>query len=106
MANNIREVQEGLQHIGEDERIAYSLGTTNVGGSPTAVSVVAWRERDWSEITGTIFPVSAPTVVGDDIVLSPFVASPTYLDEVIRVEVAFTADGNELEHFFRVQVDR
>lgn len=102
---SLREVQEGLQVIGEEERVVFTLDTDLVGGSPSAVEVVATLTRDWSDITDEIFPVNSPTAASDVITLSPFVASADYKGETIRVQVKFTSQGNVLEHFFRVRVD-
>lgn len=100
---SIREVVEGLQIQGEDETIVYSLSTTNVGGSPSSVSVVVKKESDNSNVTATVMPSGSHSVASDVITLKPLTALT--VGEVYRVEVAFTSAGNNLEHYFRVKCE-
>lgn len=106
MAGDIREAREGLQYVGEDELVTFAFTTTPVGSDPTAVSVAAKLESDWSDVTETVFPVNEPAVVGDVITLSPLVTGAALRGKTIRIEIAFSAGGNSLEHFVRVRVRR
>lgn len=98
-----REVEQGSQRQGEDERIAYTITTTNWGSSPlTDISVVAKDTSDDSDVTSTVFPVNSPSENGSDVIsislMRAITAGTTY-----RVEVKFTSGGSIFEaHFFVV----
>lgn len=100
---SIREVMEGLQTQGADEKITYTLDTTNVGGGPAVSAVVVWKESDSTDVTATTMPAGSHSVSGAVITLKPLTALTA--GQVYRVEVKFTSSGNTLEHYFRVYCD-
>lgn len=97
-----REVAQGTQVQGTDERIAYSLTTTPWGSAPTAVAAVVYDVTGGgrTDVTSTVMPINGPGVAGDVITLSllrNLTAGSTY-----RVEVTFTSGGNVFEPYFYV----
>lgn len=98
---SIREVEEGLQLQGVDERISYALDVANVESSPSSVSAVVKDEAGWTDVTSTLMPTNSPSVNGSVITLSPLRDGTA--DHVYRVEVKYTASGNVIENYFRVR---
>jgi hypothetical protein len=102
----LRGVFQGTQTQGVDERIAYTITTTNWGSTPTSVSVVVYDVTGGARtnVTATVMPTNAPGVVGDVITLSLLRALTA--DHTYRVEVQFTASGNLFECFFLVRAEQ
>lgn len=99
-----REVVEGSQKQGVDEKVAYSITTTPWGAAPTNVSVVVKDMRDSNTVvTATVMPTGSVSVVGDVITL-PLLQALTR-GHVYRVEVIFTAGGNTFEPYFIIQAE-
>ncbi len=99
---DIREVAEGRQYQGEDEIVVYTVDVTNVGSSPTAVSVAVFdTSQEELDVTATAMPVNSPAVVANVITLSPLRA--LVAPHIYRVEIKFTVGGNVLEHYFTVK---
>lgn len=102
-----REVTQGTQTQGVDERIAYTLTTTPWGSTPSSVAVVVYDVTSGlasrTLVTATVMPTNSPAVVGDVITLS-LLRSLT-AGHVYRVEVAFVADGNTFETYFNVRAE-
>ncbi|MFQ5435377.1 MAG: hypothetical protein ACE5FD_10920 [Anaerolineae bacterium] len=97
-----REVTEGLQYQGEDEKIAYTISTTPWGSSPTSISaVVKDVSNAATDVTGTVMPTGSPSAAGDVITL-PLLQALTAA-HLYRVEVKFTCSGNTFEAWFYVQ---
>ncbi len=100
MASSIaREVWEGAQFQGVDEKIAYTLDVSRLGTPSSPVIVV--KDEAGDDVTTAVMPVNVPTLQGDRILLSPLyglTAGVRY-----RVEVKYTIDGNVLESYFYVQ---
>jgi len=98
---NILECPESPLYQTADERIAYSITTTNWASSPTSPSVKCYDETmDDSDVTATVFPSNAPSPSGDVITLSLLRALTK--GHTYRVEVQFTVSSNVYECFFRV----
>ena len=100
-----REIREGIQYIGEDEEIVYSLTTTNWGSTPTSPSVAIYSlsgDNYTDESTGVL--TGSASVVGDVITL-PKIAGLTAGVEY-RVEVQFTISGNVFEAYARLLCER
>jgi hypothetical protein len=100
-----REVKQGRQSQGADERIAYTLTTTPWGSTPTGISVKAFDVTGGKrvDVTATVFPANAPTAAGDVITLSLLRAlTPGH---AYRIEVQFTTGGNLEEPYFFVDCD-
>lgn len=85
-----REVVEGPQIQGEDEKITYTITTTPWGSSPTDVSMVV-KDKDGTDVTSTVTSGSI-SVAGDVITLKP-IDSLTTTGTRYRVEVQFTCGG-------------
>ncbi len=96
-----RQVLEGKQVQGEDEKIIYSLTTTPWGANPTNVSVVV-KTRQGAIVTPTVMSGS-PTVAGDTISL-PLLQALT-AGQLYRIEIKFTSQGNTFEPYFYVQAE-
>ena len=95
------QVIEGIQEQSTNEEIAYAINTTPWGGSPSGPSAVAYDVDSGMDVTATVFPVNAPSVLGDVITLSKLkllVKGKTY-----RIEVLFTQGTNILECYLLVK---
>lgn len=109
MPNHL-EVSEGLQFQGPDERIVYTVTTTNWVSSPTSPTVVAYDEDGMVDVTSTggatgsgVFPANTPSAAGDEITLSllrDLIVRHTY-----RIEVKFTVSTTIYECYFRVKCE-
>lgn len=100
-----REVAEGEQEVGEDERIAFVIDTANWGGTPTSPAVVVKDvTAGWEDVTSTVMPSGSASVDADDITL-PLLRDLTKNHEY-RVEVKFTITGNLCEAFIKVPCRR
>ena len=105
---SILEVVEGLREQGSDERLAYSITTTEWGSSPTSPTVVAYDESGYTDVTSTggstgsgVYPSGSPSGSGDKILL------PLLRDlqpgHTYRIEIKFTIGSNVWEGHFRVK---
>lgn len=100
-----REVVQGRQIQGEDEKIAYKITTTPWASSPASPTVVVKDVRaDYADVTSTVMPSGSPAVAGDVITL-PLLQLLT-AGRVYRVEVKFTSGGNTFEPYFEVLAQR
>lgn len=92
-----REVVEGPQHQGEDERIIWSVDISTWGSSPSNVSVVV-KDEGGTDVTATkatgLPVVASPTIINTPVIHS-LSAGTQY-----RVEVKFTAGGQTFECYF------
>ena len=86
-----REVLEGVQTQGADEKITYTITTTNWAASPTEVSQVV-KDAEGNDVSSTVTSGST-SVTGNVITLKPI--SGLAAGERYRVEVQFTASGGE-----------
>lgn len=102
-----REVIQGTQKQGVDERVAYTITTTNWGSTPTSpvvrVDDITTGFSSGTNVTTTVMPTNSPTVSGDIITLSLLRALT--LSHTYRVEVQFTSAGNLFETYFIVQAE-
>jgi hypothetical protein len=91
---------------GVDERVIYTVTTTEWASTPTSPSVVVYDVTGTARtnVTSTVMPVNSPTVLGDVITLSLLRALTA--DHTYRVEVQFTASGNLFECFFLVRAEQ
>jgi len=99
----IHEVSQGLQYQGADERLVYTITTTNWESAPTSPTVVAYDENGHTDVTTTVFPSNSASASGDVITLDllrALTAGHTY-----RIEVKFTVSSNIWECFFRVKCE-
>ncbi len=98
-----REVQQGTQLQGVDEKIAYTITTTPWGSSPTNVSVVVKdASNNNTDVTSSV--TSGSTTVSGDIITLLFIQMLTTL-HIYRVEVKFTSDNNIFEPYFFIKAE-
>ncbi len=86
---SIREVNQGLQTQGEDEKITYTIDTSNWASSPASESMVV-KNAAGTDVTSTV-TTGSTSVSGDVITLKPI--SGLTADTRYKVEVKFTAGG-------------
>lgn len=101
----IREVKEGIQRQGVDEKIAYKITTTPWAASPTSVVVKAYDitvDGVRTDATSTVLSGSAS--VNGDVITLPLLQALTY-GKTYRVEVQFTVAGNLFETYFIVKAE-
>ena len=98
-----REVLEGQQKQGADEKIPYRVTTTPWGSSPSSVVVKCF------DITSTRTDVTATNLSGSasvdgDVITCPILQTLT-AGNTYRVDVLFVAGGVTFEPFFIVQAE-
>jgi len=99
-----REVIEGTQLQGEDERIAYTINTAPWGGTPSGVAVVAKdKSANYAVVTGTVLSGSAS--VNGDVITCPVLGS-LVRGHSYRIEVFFVSGGQILEPYFNVKCEQ
>ena len=98
MAVFSREIKEGLQSQGSEERIAYTLTTTPWGSSPTndAAKIFEVVAGVYTDVTTD--KMTGITSVAGDIITLPVIHS-LIAGMMYRVEVLFTCSGNVFEAF-------
>lgn len=104
-----REIKEGLQEQGVDERVIYTLTTTPWGSSPSSIEVKAFSVTEdgsptYTDVTSTLFPTNSPSAVGDVITLSLCRAMTE--DVLYRIEIKFTCSGNIFEPYAYIRCRR
>ncbi len=98
-----REIVEGIQYQGEDERVIYTMNTDAVGDGPTSpVLTVKDELNNYADVTGTVSTGSASAAA--NIITLPVIHSLT-AGKMYRCEVKFDLGGNELEHWFRIRAE-
>lgn len=100
-----RQVAEGVQSQGVNERIAYIVDVSHWGSTPSGVSVQAFdvTAGNYTDVTATNLSGSA-SVAGNNIT-TPTVHSLT-AGHMYRVEVLFVVSGNTLEAVIPIQAER
>lgn len=98
-----RQVNEGRQIQGVDEKVVYSITTTPWGSGPINVSVTV------KDVTANLLDVTASVTTGSpsvsgDVVTLPKIQSLT-VRHLYRVEVKFDVQGNTLEPYFEIQAE-
>ena len=104
MADNIREILDGIQTLGSNESALFSIDTAPWGGSPSGPTHDIFDEEDYTTSLKTANMDGTPTLATDVInlpALHSLVAGKIY-----RVFVQFTSAGNVLEGYFRVKAER
>ena len=99
MNSKSREVVESPLTQGTDEQVVYTLDTTNWGGSPTSVSVVA-KDGNGNDVTATVLSGSA-SVASDTITLPTL--QNLIANAVYRIEILHTIGGSVFEAFLIVR---
>ena len=103
---SVREVIQGLQEIGEDESIQYTLTVSPApaGGSTPAITIL--DEDGWENVTATAAPAGSAVVSGATIPLPLIQGSGLTRNHVYRVQVRYTDGLNTLEPYFRMECKR
>ena len=99
-----REVKEGPQPQGTDEKIPYTITTTPWGSSPTLVGVVAYDVTDGSRLDVSSQVLSGAGSALGDVVTTPIVQS-LVVNHIYRIEVKFTAGGVTFEPYFIIKAE-
>lgn len=100
-----REIKEGTQSQGTEERVAYNLTTTPWGSSPTdeVAAIFSVLNGEFTEVTDT--NMTGVTSVAGDIITLPVIHS-LVAGTMYRVEVLFTCSGNVFEAFAYILADK
>lgn len=97
-----REVIEGIQLQGEDEKVTYSFTTTPWGSSPSSPSMVV-KDDDGTDVTDDV--TSGSISPSDDVITLKPIDSLT-AGIRYRVEVQFTAGGGApFEMYFYIDCE-
>ena len=101
-----REIVQGQQIVGINERPIWKLDVSNWGTTPTVLSVLCykWVSDAWVNVTTTCFPFGTVVATGNIITLPIFV--PQAIGDSYRVDVRFTLAGSILEAYALVDVER
>ena len=99
---SIREVVEGRQVMGEDEKVTYTITTTNWASSPSSPSIVV-KNRAGADVTTTV--TSGNITAANDVITLKAI-NALVADESYKVEVQFTAgSGAPWECFFWIDCE-
>ena len=97
-----REVTQGTQNQGADEKITYTITTTNWASSPASVSMVV-KDANSVDVTSSVTSGSN-SVSGNIITLKPI--NGLAAGERYKVEVQFTAgSGAPFECYFYIDCE-
>jgi len=99
-----REIREGLQLQGKDERIVYSITTTPWGSSPADVVVLAYdtSASPWMDVSDVVLDGTAS--VNGDVITLPAVQGLT-AGHSYRIAVRFAAGGNIFECYLQIKAE-
>lgn len=107
MSSRNREIKEGRQYVGVNERPVFRLDVTKWGSSPTSIVVTAY---DYNNDDGTFTDVSATVLSGAASVSGNIITLPTLIPAAIGkvyfITIKFTVGGLVLEAFAWVVVER
>jgi hypothetical protein len=97
----ILRVAEARQPQGTAENVAYTVDTSNVGGSPTGGTVIAYDLSDArTNVTSTVIPGTVS--VSSDTITTPEVTALT-AGHLYEIHVQFTTGTQDLDHYFEIQ---
>jgi hypothetical protein len=101
-----REITQGRQELGINEKVLFVFNTAKWGGDPSSVTIACNKYADsaYEDVTDEVFPTNTPTVDGDAINFSQI--QPQAIDDIYRITVAFTTGAQELEMFMWVDITR
>ena len=100
-------VAEGRQHQGTKAKIAYTVLTTPLGGTPAGVVIKVFdvtERNQYQDVTSVVMPSGSASVAGDIITL-PLLQLLTAW-HLYWVEVLWTFGGNTFVRFIEVQAGR
>ena len=110
-----REIREGLQLQGSDERVAYRLDTSNwsldptTPGTPSVTSALIFTVTDLAGVI-TYTDVTITNMTGATVVANQYITLPAVIVLVAgtkyRVEVKFTLEANIFEAYAYIQGER
>jgi len=103
--SNQREIKEGMQYMGADEQLYFSLTTTPWGSTPTntAAKIYEVAGDTYTDKTSTL--MSGSTSVTGDVITLPKITGLT-AGTLYRVEVAFTCTSNVFEAVAFIRAER
>lgn len=104
MSANKREVKEGTQFQGTEEKIAYTITTTPWASSPALVGSVAYDITDGGRTDVSLSVLSGAGSAVGDIITTPLVQNLIY-GHKYRIEVKFTAGGLTFEPYFIIDAE-
>ena len=99
---SVREVIQGLQEIGEDESIQYTLTVSPAPAVGSTPAITMLDEDGWEAVAVS----GSATVSGSTISLPLIQGSGLTRNHVYRVQVRYTDGVNTLEPYFRVECKR
>lgn len=105
-----REIKEGKQEQGIEEEITYTLTVPASWGTPTGTPTVKGYSVNeitnaYTDVTSTVFPVGAASVLAQEITLPELKALTENI--LYRVEIKFeTSQGDILEAYAWIQAAR
>lgn len=98
MSSTKREVIEGLQSQGVDEKVVYMMTVDPAPSSVIAVTV--WDEHVDEDVTEDVMPTGTAQISGSVVTLPRLLGLTE--GRTYRVEVLYSDGTNELEPYFRV----
>lgn len=98
---NFREVAEGMQYQGEDEKIVYAITTTKWGSDPSSPSAVL-KDPDGTDVTSTNLTGSASA--SGDVITTPQVLN-LIAGNLYRLEILFISGGQTLECYLEIMAE-
>jgi hypothetical protein len=103
--SNIREIKEGLQYIGEDETIVFTLTTTPWGSDPSAATAKIYEVVGDTLSNVTTACMAGGTTTSGDVITLPAISGCTAGTDY-RVEILFVCAGNTFEAFAELKAER
>ena len=98
---NLREVTEGVQYQGVDEKVVYNVTSTPWGTEPSAPTAVL-KDPDGDDVSATMLSGSASA--SGDVITTPQVLN-LIAGELYRLEIIFTTGGQILECYFEIMAE-
>lgn len=91
-----------IDDFGADERVAYKITTTPYGSNPTSIVVTAFDVSGGirTDVSTTVLTGTAGAV--GDVITLPFLHSLTP-GKSYRVEILFTAGGNDFDPYIEIE---
>jgi hypothetical protein len=99
-----RQVVEGVQRQGVDEKVFYKITTTNWGSSPTNPSMKVFDEDD-TDVTDTVAPSGSIGVSGDVLTLKRIEALTEGIRYTVEVQFTVSGSGEPFECYFYIDAE-
>lgn len=99
-----REVREGTQNQGEDERIAYVIDVSTWGTGPGAPANFIYDVTGGGHVdTSAVNLIGVPSVAGDTVITSRVIVLTA--GRQYRLDVQFTMSGNVYEAYILINAE-